>query len=134
MCTPVKPRRVWPKIWWMWVAYWVFLFIIMHVPGTSFVEIKVRNSDKGVHFLCYFLLVWLGGRYQLNAQACLSKTRLFFWFLIYAAYAGLDEWTQQFVGRHSSMTDWVFDFCGILTATILLSLRPEWAKLSVPDL
>lgn len=80
------------------------------------------GSDKGIHFALYFILAFLGGRYQLARQARTSIMMLLLWTTIYAGYAAADEWLQQFVGRTTSLEDWTADLLGIAVGTVVVAL------------
>ena len=42
------------------------------------------------------------------------------WAAVYIAYAVLDEWLQQFVGRTTSFVDWLADVAGVLAMSLAL--------------
>ncbi len=115
---------------WLWVGYWVALFAATHVPIPARGVIPVRHGDKIIHFALYFLLTRLGGRYLHATGRRVSVVLLITWGVIYAAYAGLDEWLQQFVGRTMNLSDWLFDAAGIAAATVTLAAGRRLGALS----
>lgn len=121
---PDRPFRVHTRrSWWIWVAYWVLLFVVMHIPIDRDVRMPIEHGDKIGHMLGYFLLTWLGGRRLTAAGGKRHSNALFVWGAIYLGYAALDEWLQGFVGRTASFADWCGDVVGILMATLLLFVR-----------
>lgn len=108
---------------WVWIGYWAGLFIVMHVPIGGTAARIVGKSDWIVHFALYFVLAWLGGRYIFAPDRGASIRTALGWAVVYALYAATDEWLQQFVGRTTSLTDWLWDLVGIAAATAVLALR-----------
>ena len=115
---PMPARR--SRLWWMWIGYWVCLALVMHIPKLGAGGLLVKGGDKAVHFALYALLTWLGGKAYAARHGRLDRSVLLLWVLVYAAYGVLDEWTQDFVGRNTSLYDWLADVAGIVTATIVL--------------
>ena len=91
----------------------------MHVRLGTGGSSTIEHVSPVAHIGLYALLTWLGGRYLLSTDRRIS-TVLLVWMLIYAAYAAFDEWLQQFVGRTTSLADWLADLVGIVSATLLL--------------
>ena len=104
----------------MWIGYWVCLALVMHIPKLGAGGLLVKGGDKAVHFALYALLTWLGGKAYAARHGRLDRSVLLLWVPVYAAYGVLDEWTQDFVGRTTSLHDWLADVAGIVTATIVL--------------
>jgi len=88
------------------------------MPGGA--HLPVRYVDKIVHFGLYCLLVLLGGRALAMGTKRLAISTILTWSLVYAGYALVDEWLQQFVGRTMSAGDWMADAAGILAGTSVL--------------
>jgi VanZ family protein len=126
-----RPKRL--RNLWLWVGYWVTLFAATHVPMPSTGRVPVRYGDKILHFGLYFLLAWLGGRYLRASRRHVSLVLLLAWAAAYTAYAGLDEWLQQFVGRSMSLGDWVADVVGLAAATATLAAARTPTALSEHD-
>ena len=115
--------------------YWPGIFVLTHirisVPG--WVRPSIVVNDKSVHYLVYLVLVllWL----MVIKPRPASKFRkhiIWITFAIFAAYAGFDEWSQGFVGRQSSLYDFIADVGGIVTALILLYIfNPDFPSKSV---
>ncbi|UCE58333.1 MAG: VanZ family protein [Phycisphaerales bacterium] len=117
----------------LWIGYWLVLFIITHRRFESAPDFVPPGGDKAIHFLLYFVLAWLGWRYLRSAGRSITLSKLMLWFAIYVAYAAFDEWLQQFVGRHASVTDWAADVAGCLVATLVLARRGQSRTLSEHD-
>lgn len=121
-----------PRIFWLWVGYWMALFVVMHVPVGGPAPVPINHFDKLVHCGLYFLLVWLGG-WSLRSRGHYRSLRsLMMWAVVYVAYAALDEWLQSFVGRTMSLWDFLADMVGIVGATILLERTRRSRTLSEP--
>jgi hypothetical protein len=116
---------------WVWLGYWLGLFIITHVPLVSGGHFRFRYADKTIHFVLYFFLTYLGGRYLSAIGRARSTMSLIGYAGMYAAYAAFDEWLQQYTGRTMSFTDWLADAGGIVLATVWLVRRRRPS--TVPD-
>ncbi len=116
----------------LWIGFWVFLFTITHIPITHGGSFSIQHGDKVVHFAIYYVLTWLGGRRVVAMYGSRSVGRLAFWVAAYFAYAALDEWLQQWVGRTMSLGDWVADAAGVLAATGWLLWTRSCSRLSEP--
>lgn len=123
-------KRVYPRSLWVWVGYWCCLFVVMHIPITKTGPFQIDHTDKVIHFGFYFLLVRLGGYYQISMGRRITMGLLIVWALIYSAYAGLDEWLQPLVGRTMSLGDWFADVAGITIASWWMLLRQRATTLS----
>ena len=106
---------------WLWLGYWLALFVVMHIPIQPHGMPRVAHLDKVVHFVMYFVLAWLGGRYFL-ASGRVSNALILLWASACIAYAALDEWLQQFVGRETSLADWTADVVGVVAAGVVIAL------------
>ncbi|UCF34167.1 MAG: VanZ family protein [Phycisphaerales bacterium] len=93
---------------------------MMHIPKVGMGELAIKGGDKVLHFCLYFLLAWLGGKAVAWRSGRLRLSHLVLWSLIYIVYGGLDEWTQQYVGRTTSLHDWLADSAGVASAAVLL--------------
>ena len=90
----------------------------------------VGQSDWIIHTAFYFVLTWLGGQCLFAPDRGASIRTALGWAVVYALYAALDEWLQQFVGRTTSLSDWLWDLVGIAAATVILELRQWYRALS----
>ncbi len=109
----------------VWLAYWVALFLVMHTPREHLPEVHVSNLDKVTHFTGYALLTLLGGAYAQRAGKTTTTRWCAFWFVLYAAYAAVDELTQPFVNRSAGVADWAADVLGVGVALLIVRLgRP----------
>ena len=104
----------------LWLAYWVFLFGIMHTPIKGTGPLHFDYADKLAHCGLYLLLTALGAEYRLVRRGRLTARNLALWVVIFAAYGAFDEWLQQFTHRTMSFYDWLADLSGILSATVVV--------------
>ncbi len=132
MAIPLTRRSRWPMSWWIWVAYWVGLFILTHIPSGGTTSLPIRHFDKFIHFSFFLVLVLLGGYHRHASGRAQSAASLLCWLAVYVAYAGFDEWLQAYVHRCRSLSDWLWDAVGIASATLILALAQRRARLSVP--
>lgn len=128
---PVQTQKH-SRILWLWISYWCFLLVIMHVPIQKTLNSPVNHTDKVIHFCLYFVLARLGSQYFLSAGKRLSLGRVTLWMLIYAVYAAVDEWLQPLTGRSMSLGDWLADMGGILASCVWISLRLRATTISEP--
>ena len=102
-------------------VYWVGIFIASHIPESR-VPKGWEVSGAYMHVGAYFvlaLLVFVNAGLFRRVYLTSKKT----WLLVgvIAAYAGLDEFLQNFVpGRHGSAVDWTIDMAGCLFCVGLL--------------
>ncbi len=116
----------------LWLSYWVGLFVIMHTPVVGVGRLRIRFADKVMHVLLYAVLTYLGGRFWGVSTGALTRRVVFVWAAAYAVYGIVDEWLQQFVGRSTSLADWIADVVGIALASVLLLRGRGGGGLSEP--
>lgn len=118
-------------------AYWLLLFIGTHLPPwldpTPGGNAPDDHRDKLLHCLAFaglaFLLCTAG------ALRFGFRRRLLALVLVgLMAYAALDEWSQQFVGRDTQEEDWGADVLGIGLGLATFSLLVEPMLGLVPPL
>ena len=126
-----RPRTLWSLV--LWIGYWAALFVVTHRPLGAGTGLLPPGADKAIHFVLYFVLVILGGWSMRSAGRRPSLGTLIAWAGIYAAYAGFDEWLQQYVERTPSFWDWAADVAGVATATITLAWKGRSDALSQRD-
>lgn len=117
----------WSRAWEHWyrrtlAAYWVFLFCATHFPRPRLTG-AVPEEDKLVHFVAFGLLTFLFWRCAETFDRKLSGRFVWIAFVSLTAYAALDEYSQQFVNRSTSLTDWLANLAGIATVLTLFELR-----------
>ncbi len=109
-------RRVLP-------SYWIFLFCSTHLPQLR-IDVPVPESDKLAHLAAFALLAFLFWRFGQTLVRPLSGRFVWLAASVLIAYAGLDEYLQQFVGRTTDLRDWLCDAAGIVPVLVLL----EWHR------
>ena len=84
---------------------------LTHIPQANMkVDLALFSFDKVIHAFVYGVLAFL---YVMSVGPERSPWVLLGIVMILAGIAGLDEWTQSFVGRSSSMMDFYADMVGI---------------------
>jgi VanZ family protein len=114
----------------MWIrvalpAYWIALFAATHYPRVP-VPGELPHSDKALHFAAFGLLALLLWRRLAARDRPLTARSVWIAALVLGAYATLDEYTQQFVGRYSDLADWAANLAGIACVLAALELRRRW--------
>lgn len=122
MSAPLSPR------WAHWYrralpAYWIALFCLTHFPELR-LGLPIPSSDKLAHVGAFGLLTFLLWRFGETFGA--QRSPRLFWIAagLLIAYAGVDEWLQQFVGRSADWRDFAFNLVGI--GLVLAPL--EWRR------
>lgn len=103
-------------------AYWIFLFCLTHFPRLE-VDLGVRPSDKAAHVVAFALLAFLFWRFAEATYRQLSGRFVWYAAAWLGAYASLDEWLQQFVGRETDLIDWLCNLTGIAIVLAALEYR-----------
>ncbi len=103
------------------ILWWVLIFILTSIPGSSLPDTGDFSIDKLVHFGMYgglaFWLTLFGQKHGLRGM------RLFFRVAIISLlYSLFDEWHQPFVGREFSLYDILSNMTGMVAVTIPVSL------------
>lgn len=101
-------------------AYWIFLFCLTHFPRLE-VDLGVRPSDKAAHVIAFAVLAFLFWRFAEALYRQLPGRFVWCAAAWLGAYASLDEWLQQFVGRETDLIDWLCNLTGI--AIVLAALE-----------
>jgi VanZ family protein len=110
-----------PLVWQLVLAgYWLALFVGTHIPKTMPV-LPGDQSDKLVHFAAFAMLAALLATTWQLAAGKLNYRHLAAVWIVVAIYGAVDEWTQSFVGRDTSVWDWTADATGALLALILFA-------------
>ena len=98
-------------------VYWVALFVATHYPRVR-IPGEIPHSDKLIHFAAFGLLALLYWRFMK------ARKRTVGWVgaAILVAYAGLDEYLQQFFGRYTDVMDFVANTVGVVTVLGVIAL------------
>src|SRR5262245_50331038 len=102
-------------------AYWIFLFLATHLPGLKLGG--PEQSDKLTHFIAFAILAFLFWRACESASRSLGPRFVWTALPILIAYAGMDEYLQQFVGRGSDWQDFAANTVGIVAMLTVLEWR-----------
>jgi VanZ family protein len=108
-------------------AYWIFLFCLTHFPGLQ-VDVPIRAPDKIAHVGAFGLLAFLFWRFAQTVRHPLSARFAFTAAFALVAFAAVDEYLQQFVGRGTDLVDWLCDVAGIVVVLAFL----EWRRRKHP--
>ncbi len=108
------------------ILYWPILFILAHIPVPLLVR-KAGVSDKCLHFLAYFILVflfWFAVRPNLKVNW--RKATAWWILLVVAGYGAVDELLQRYVGRTCDIEDFAANLVAIIAGLALFSFFTFW--------
>lgn len=108
--------------------YWPAIFALTHIPAKYIGRISTGTSDKVMHSMAYFVLVFLVWFAVSPYQKPQWKRRKV-WFVLMAiiGYAAFDEFLQSFIpGRSADVWDFVADMGGLILGMGVLSVFSFW--------
>jgi len=108
--------------------YWPILFVLTHIPiPLPQLAFEIPVSDKTLHFLAYFILVFLLWLAISPGKKVNWRRATAWWVLVVVVLYGVfDEWIQSFVSRNADVMDFFADLAGALAGLILFSIFPFW--------
>jgi len=108
------------------LVYWPSLFVLAHVPIPRVVR-QADVSDKTLHVLAYFILVFLlWGTIQPYQRVNWRKATVWLILAVVVWYGAVDEWLQGYTGRSPDVKDFAADLIGAGASLILLTLLSFW--------
>ena len=112
------------------IIYWPAIFFLTHTPLPRVVY-QANLSDKHLHFMVYFILVFLlWGTIKPYSKVTWSKPAVWIILAVTVWYGVMDEWLQGFVhGRTADVHDFLADLAGTLTSLAILSILSFWPAL-----
>lgn len=102
-------------------VYWVVLAFATHYPRVS-IPTNVSHRDKVIHLTAFGLLAYLSWKFAETRQRPLAPHFVWTAAAVLLAYAGLDEYTQQFVGRDTDPLDFLANTIGITVVLAVLEV------------
>jgi VanZ family protein len=110
--------------------YWPTLFVLSHIPMPR-VMYEARISDKTLHFIAYFILVFLfWGSVSPYERVHWRKVKVWWVLVAVVWYGAIDEWLQGFVqGRTVDIRDFYTDLLATVASLVLLSVLSFWPAL-----
>lgn len=108
-------------------AYWLFLTFTTHVPNLE-LRGAPPESDKALHLGAFGLLAFLCWRFREALSGPIGPIFAPAAAVGLLAYAGIDEYTQQFVRRSTDWADWLANATGILLVLAGMEVRRRWAS------
>lgn len=113
-------RAVWIRL--ALPAYWLALFAATHYPRVP-IPGEIPQSDKVIHVTAFALLAVLFWAFLAAGPRPLAARSVWLAAAVLIPYATVDEVSQQLVGRHTDLADWVANVAGIAGALAVLELR-----------
>ena len=108
------------------IAYWITLFGLTHIPGSTLTRLQLSQNDLAAHFGAYLILTVLYLR-ALTAGYDALWTYAVRTFPILLGYAVVDELTQMGIpGRFADLSDVVADGCGIMVGLVAMRVIHQW--------
>ena len=108
------------------LVYWPSLFVLAHIPIPRVVR-QADLSDKTLHVLAYFILVFLlWGAIQPYQRVNWRKAHVWVVLTVVVWYGVMDEWLQGYAGRTPDVKDFAADLIGAGASLILLTLLSFW--------
>ena len=115
----VKNRKIIMTV--LLAVYWIGIFVLTHIPIPQVVY-EAKVSDKTLHFVAYLIFTFLlCSAVSPNKKINWRKKTIWWLVLVMVAYAVIDEWLQQYIGRSTDLTDFFANMKGVATGLILLS-------------
>lgn len=121
---------------WRWVffGYALLLAVLTHWPHLA-VRVPIDRPDLLIHagvFCVWIVLLERSGLLgRFIEDAAVQWRRLAWYGMVAGAFAAVDEWTQQFVGRVTALDDFVADVVGVgigMITIVVLGLRQRWHR------
>jgi hypothetical protein len=84
-------------------------------------------SDKTLHYLAYFVLVFLLW-FATSPERKVNWRKAAVWWILFVVvvYGVIDEWLQGYAGRSSDVLDFLANLAGAFTGLVLLSIFEFW--------
>ncbi len=111
-------------------AYWLLLFFATHYPRVP-IPGEIPHSDKLVHFTAFGVLAFLYWQFA-RVRRGVGPRFVGSSAAVLLAYAALDEYLQQFVGRFTDLMDFVANAAGIVAVLAILELHRRWRAAIAP--
>ncbi len=126
MATPLRKRLALMSI----IVYWPAIFFLTHTPLPRVVY-QANLSDKNLHFMVYFILVFLlWGTLKPYSKVSWNKPTVWIILTVTVWYGVVDEWLQGFVhGRTADVHDFLADLAGTVSSLVVLSILSFWPAL-----
>ncbi|MCB9845619.1 MAG: VanZ family protein [Phycisphaeraceae bacterium] len=124
----IGPSRRWRPVFWCYAG---LVLVLTHWPGLAIEIPEIQRPDLVIHgavFGTWTTLLGLSGylgrrgNWSSLLATCGTAT----------LYAALDEWTQQFVRRHTALDDFLANLVGVALGAIALWLLTIRAARSRP--
>lgn len=113
----------------LWLLSICSAFAVTHTPPPKKPAPMVFN-DKFLHFMGFCALgvvtIWRSP----GPSGRSSARQIAGWLLFLMAYAAMDEWTQELVGRDCELGDWIADGLGALVGMTICAICSALPKVT----
>ena len=106
------------------LLYWPGIFVLTHITVPLYMLRQLQASDKALHFLVYFVLIFLLW-YSVSSfdKPDWKKKTIWIVFGSLLIYAAADEWIQGLApGRTRDLVDFLANLAGLSSGLFLLSI------------
>lgn len=111
------------------LVYWPSLFVLAHIPIPQVVR-QADLSDKTLHFLAYFILVFLlWGTVRPYERVNWRRATVWIILAVVVWYGVIDECLQGYAGRSPDVMDFAADLIGAGASLLVLTLLSFWPAL-----
>ena len=109
------------RLWLPVIAYAVLIFSLSSIEQPFYIELKVDNIDKLLHFLEYLVFGFLLIRAVCGSDAKISRNAaIMMVFAIGSFYGFTDELHQSVIpGRFATISDFIFDSIGSFVGAVI---------------
>ncbi len=112
----------WFKLPWLAVVtiFTCFILVLSHIPQQKIPEHEVLfRLDKVIHIISYSIIYFLA-LFSIKTTPTLRIKIIIFIFVLSLGY--IDEYTQEFFGRTTSIFDWLADVMGAVLGLIFFEI------------
>ena len=120
------------KLWIPVIVYAILIFWVSSLESPLGIELEFNNADKAIHFFEYLILgVLLIRAINGSYPGIPNISVILITVAIGALYGFTDELHQSVIpGRFATVSDFIFDFAGVVTGALLYSGRKIFPKLA----
>ena len=118
----------WFKLRWLitTIIFTCLVLVLSHIPQKHIPEQLLLGIDKIIHIIAYGIITYLAIS-SIKFRPYFRIKLIIFAFVILLGY--FDEYTQDFVGRATSMVDWLADIAGVVLGLICFEVKSKFVFL-----
>ena len=106
------------------ILFTAAVLVFTHLPQETMPSsLQEDGVDKLQHVLAYGVITFL---FLISLRTSPTMLSALLLFLVVSTISAFDELTQPFANRTASVTDFVADIVGILSALLFFTVRRQW--------